>query len=408
MEIDQLMTAASELPKLLEVAAAQSIAHLADGCLIMVGDDDRIERRIEVRHRVPQREQTMRELLKHADVEEWLASCLSEGLESGLSWGGSTTMTVPHDAPEPADTRDTLWLELRSGLSMRLRAGGRTVGSLSLFYSEADGEPGLEARSRAADFALHLALMVDNLLLADISRDAIRTNEEFLSFAAHELKSPIAALMLQVQVMQRIRGNGSAGLSPERLRSGLETIERQSRRLVAMINRLLDISRIAAGRLQLDRSELDLVRLVHDVIEQMSDPISQASTAIMVTELPSIPGNWDRSRLEQLVTNLLSNALRHGEGKPIEVRLEADEATARMSVVDDGVGIPIERQRRLFRRFFRASEDRSHGLGLGLFVVHEIARAHGGTVRVDSRPGEGATFIVELPRGPATGGNSPG
>jgi PAS domain S-box-containing protein len=239
-------------------------------------------------------------------------------------------------------------------------------------------------------------------------RAALLVRDEFMSVASHELRTPLTALQLRLQSMQRVaRGNAES----ERMSTGLEQVLRQVGRLTDLVNRLLDVSRIVAGRLELELEEVDLVELLREVTGGVADQAARAGCALHLhVEQDSVRGAWDRVRVGQVLTNLLSNAFKYGAGKPVDVTVSADERAAHIAVTDRGIGMSPDAVERVFGRFERAVPVTHYaGLGLGLYVVAQVVEAHGGGVRVDTKPGEGSTFHVELPRAgaksqlPATG-----
>jgi signal transduction histidine kinase len=170
-------------------------------------------------------------------------------------------------------------------------------------------------------------------------------------------------------------------------------------RLTDLVERLLDVSRIVQGRLSLQCEETDLGAVVRQVADDVREEALRVGSTLSVSAPASLPGHWDRARLEQILLNLLSNALKYGGGKPVEIFLEDLGDGARLSVKDYGIGIAAEDHERIFGRFERAAPTRHYGgLGLGLYVTRSIVEAHGGVIGVESRRGEGATFIVDLPR----------
>jgi signal transduction histidine kinase len=227
-------------------------------------------------------------------------------------------------------------------------------------------------------------------------REAVVMRDDFLSVAGHELRTPLTAVQLQVHsLLGRARERyGTDGYLLERL----ERVRRQTERLSGLIDELLDASRISAGRLTLEPEECDLAALVREVADRAAEAAARAGCALRVAAEAPVRGHWDRLRIEQVVSNLLGNALKYGAGKPVEVQVQGGRDRARLAVRDAGIGIPIEDQARIFRRFERAVSSRNFGgLGLGLWIVRQVVEAHGGTVRVESEPGQGATFIAELP-----------
>jgi signal transduction histidine kinase len=179
----------------------------------------------------------------------------------------------------------------------------------------------------------------------------------------------------------------------------VEIIRGQLLRLERLINELLDVSRIAAGKLPLVPEEFDLSALAREVIDRFQQEAHAAGCALEVEAEMPVVGYWDRMRLDQVLTNLLTNAMKYGRGHPIEVSIEGEPARARIVVADHGIGIAPEHQARIFERFERAASPREFGgLGLGLWIVARVVHESGGTVRVQSELGQGARFVVELPR----------
>jgi signal transduction histidine kinase len=231
--------------------------------------------------------------------------------------------------------------------------------------------------------------------------EAVRARDEFLSLASHELKTPLTSLMLQTQLGQRRQQRGES-LPPESVQRVLDLTARQTQRLSRLVNDMLDISRLSAGKLALEAETFDLAELARDVVARLGPQLSEAQCEVSVHAAEPVVGTWDRYRLEQVLTNLLTNAARYASGKPIEVSVRRLGPGAELRVRDHGRGVAQEDQERIFRKFERAVGSREvSGLGLGLFIVRDIVEMHGGTVRVESEPEQGAAFIVGLPLHPA-------
>jgi len=228
---------------------------------------------------------------------------------------------------------------------------------------------------------------------------ALRARDEFLSIAAHDLKTPITSMLLHIQQMlrnleRRGEGDPATGTFLPKLRS----VERQAGRLTALVNDLLDASRISSGRLTMEPEELDLAALVREVVARQEPAATWVGSAITLRADVPVVGRWDRLRLEQVSMNLVSNAIKYGQGKPIEIDVRAEGPRAVITVHDHGVGIDPAHHERIFERFERAGDSRAFaGLGLGLWIVRRILSTMDGTITVDSHPGDGATFRVELP-----------
>jgi two-component system OmpR family sensor kinase len=228
-------------------------------------------------------------------------------------------------------------------------------------------------------------------------REAVRVRDDFISVASHELKTPLTALSLVIQRLAR-RATDARGGGDEDLPRLIDSAHRQTSRLNALVNNLLDVSRIRSGRMHLDLAEVDLVGVVRDGVEHFAGDSARSGPLLSLHAEGPLVGRWDRVRIEQVLTNLLMNAVKYGAGSPITVTIRRDGETAVLTVSDNGIGIPLEDHDRIFERFARGPHGGAPGgFGIGLWIVREIASALGGTVRVTSAPGEGAAFTVVLP-----------
>jgi PAS domain S-box-containing protein len=224
------------------------------------------------------------------------------------------------------------------------------------------------------------------------AQEAVRLRDEFLSIAAHEIRGPITSMRLAVQ------GIRTGVFQAQQLASALEIVDRSQRRLGEFVDKLLDLGRIRTGMLQLEWRPVDLAELAREVVARHAAELSSGTTLHLEAPAP-VPGRWDRFRLDQVLTNLLSNAVKFGAGKPVEIQVNAASGRARLVVRDHGIGIPEDVQQRIFRPFERGVSLRNYGgLGLGLHIARTIVRGMNGELSVDSAPGAGATFTVDLPQ----------
>ncbi len=303
-------------------------------------------------------------------------------------------------APTPEYRELLAELEPRSLLAVPIALRDRVFGILILgtLHRTLDRED----LAVATELGRRAALAIENARLYREAQEAIRAREEFLSIAAHELKTPISTLRLQVE---RLRRQLDAGpVEPERLRAGLDRALAQSGRLARLLDHLLDLSRATAGRLVLEREEVELGGLAEEVTARLGAQLAKAGCPVRVRTAGPVRGHWDRIRIEQVLTNLLGNVSRHAPGAPVEIEVGAADGRAQLRVRDHGPGIAPEVQPRIFKPYPRSAEPGKEGLGLGLYITKQIADAHGGSIAVESEPGRGATFTVELPLGgPAPG-----
>lgn len=231
---------------------------------------------------------------------------------------------------------------------------------------------------------------------------AVAARDEFIATVAHELRNPIAPLMFQVRLaIDKTQQMDSAGtaVSPEWATSQLRRIEQRLHRVLETLDRLLDVSRLSSGRIDLELEHVDMGACVREVLSSFEAELAVARCELRFSRHDGVTGWWDCLRLDQICRNLVSNAIRFGAGRPIDVSIDADDQYAIFEVRDQGIGIPPEEQEQIFERFERGgSEKRSGGFGIGLWVAKNICAAMGGTIAVESAVGRGARFTVVLPR----------
>ncbi|GMT96066.1 hypothetical protein KH5H1_01850 [Corallococcus caeni] len=231
-------------------------------------------------------------------------------------------------------------------------------------------------------------------LLAHSLRESLQARDDFLAVASHELKTPLAAFRLHLERLERSLGDEALG----RARSPLESAGRQVQRLHALMETLLDVSQLTTGRLALELNDVDLTAVVGHAVARLREEVARMGVTVTLDAGLPLVGRYDKLRIDQVVTHLLTNAAKYGAGRPIAVRVAAEDGTARLTVRDEGIGISEEDRARIFERFERAVPGRNYGgLGLGLWIARQVVEAHGGRITVDSKPGLGSTFVVELP-----------
>jgi signal transduction histidine kinase/Na+/proline symporter len=303
------------------------------------------------------------------------------GLDAWGSW--------PGELGEPPRFLDTAVFPLV--------AGGRVLGALTLFASERHRFRFPDDQALCEELAHRVAIAVENATLFRVAQEAIRARDEFLAVASHELKTPLTPLRLKLQAALRLMHRGGTPAPTEQLAASVRGVDAHVQRLVDLINQLLDASRVAreGPRLALERT--DLGASVREVVDRHRAELAEAGCAVAVSIRREVIGSFDRVRIGQVVTNILMNAMKYAPG-PIDVVVDADSLTARLAVRDRGPGIAPDDRERIFRPFERGvSHLQASGFGLGLHIVRQIVEAHGGVVHVESTPGAGSTFVVELP-----------
>ncbi|MEJ5057113.1 MULTISPECIES: hybrid sensor histidine kinase/response regulator [unclassified Pseudomonas] len=228
---------------------------------------------------------------------------------------------------------------------------------------------------------------------------AVRMRDDFMSIVAHEVRTPLNGLILETQLrkMHLARDNASA-FTLDKMHAMVDRDERQIKSLIRLIEDMLDVSRIRTGKLSIRPTRFDLSERVRNLLQNFAAQIDAAESSVTLDAEQPVVGNWDEFRIEQVISNLLTNALRYGAKSPITVKVYSQNGQARVEVRDLGIGISEENQQRIFQQFERVTAKHAvAGLGLGLFISEQIVTAHGGTITVESRIGEGALFRVCLP-----------
>lgn len=307
-------------------------------------------------------------------------------------------------------------LGIKSVMCVPLKARGKIIGIITLISSESGKRYNEKDLTIAEDLAKRAALAVDNASLfaeqvtarQEIEslvtklKDALAARDEFLSIASHELKTPITALKLQLQLAQRnVKANADPSAIIHQLAKILDTSTRQVDRLTCLVEDLLDVARVRAGKFQLSPTEVRVVDLVRDVIDRFANQLAFTNSRVELSVDTGIVGNWDCSRIEQVLVNLVSNSIKYASGSPIHISAHQNADWVTLQVRDQGPGISKEIQPLIFERFERGiSSQNISGLGLGLFITRQIVEAHQGTISVESEIDQGANFVVRLPNQP--------
>lgn len=358
-------------------------------------------RRAAVAHRDPERARLLEERLAEREL------VLGEGGVGAVLASGRPDLRVECSPREVAQALDAgapdalVELGASSYLCVPLVTRGHVLGALSMVWVEPD------ERFEPADFAVALdiaqraALCLENARLLRMLREAVQIREDFVSVASHELRTPLSALMLQIQGLSRALGRADGRVPAEKARAKLALAERQIERLTRLVDTLLDVTRINHGRIELRLEDVDLCEVVRDVAARLESELERSGCSLVIDAPERAVGRWDRLRIDQVITNLLLNAVKYGRGKPIQVRISVEGGSAMLEVNDQGIGIPHEYLGRIFGRFERAAPSSAYGgLGVGLYIVDQILKAHGGSIHVESAPGMGARFQVALPLSP--------
>jgi signal transduction histidine kinase/putative methionine-R-sulfoxide reductase with GAF domain len=409
-EASAILASSLDYDATLRQVAQLAVPHLADVCTVFVVTEDG-----EIRRGATAHGDAIRADLVDSLWRSWAGSVSPR---SSVATAIRTrqpilnpVISVDHResiAQNPEHLETLRKLGFRSSIVVPLHARGETTGALALFVSGPKGQYGPDDLALAESLAGRAALAVDNARLYREARRAIQVRDEFLSVAAHELKTPITTLLGFSQLLLS-QLNQEEGLDERIVGRALRAVEQGSKRMSRLVAQILDVSRLDGGRLVLDREDTDLATLVQGIAEAMQTTTTRHT--LRVRTPASLPALVDPLRLEQVLTNLLDNAIKFSPtGGCIDVELaEPSPGRARLIVTDQGIGIPIERRKHIFERFYQAHEgDHAAGLGLGLYISLQIVDRHGGTITPEFPPDGGCRFSIDLPTGPvevvSTGG----
>lgn len=399
-EISRLLAASLDYAETLTSLARATLPFLADACVIyhLVGRDTL--RRLALAHVDPAIEQLLHQIQRfeisvesdipvarvvrsgNLVVEHQIAATIGERIHADPAYQAVIRRFAP-----------------QAYICVPLRARGRTLGAVAFILTEHNRQYAATDVALAEEVAQRAALALDNARLYQEAQDAITVRDQFLSIAAHELKTPLTSLLGNAQVIER-RAMREGSL-PERELRAMHVISAQAKRLSKMIAALLDISRLEQGKLRIELSPVDLCALVERVVEEVQPSLTAHTVECISPDDRSIVIDGDELRLEQVLQNLVNNAMKYSlGGGPVRVQVMQRGELACIAVTDHGIGIPPEDIPHLFERFYRAGNtDERHvsGMGIGLYIVKEIVTLHGGSVEVESTVGSGSTFTVCLP-----------
>ncbi|MFL5355589.1 ATP-binding protein [Archangium sp.] len=410
-----LIEASTQLAELLdekgtlERVARLAVPQLGQWCIVDRVDDAGQPHRAAEVHQDPARQQVLRELAEHLPPDLDTPQPTVHVLRTGRPLLAHEATPALLHAGDP----DAAWPELlrrlgtRTAIALPLSVRGQTLAAM-LLGTEAPGfQYGPHELALAEELARRASVAMDNARLYRQSQEAVRLREDFLSVASHELHTPLTPLRLHLQTLQRTLAASADGVATNLLPK-VDKALRQVKRLSQLVDDLLDVSRLTSGRLRLQLEDVDLLELTRDLAERFAEQARAADCPLRITTEGAPIGHWDRMRLEQVLTNLITNALKYGVGQPVELHVAAAGGRAYWSIRDHGIGIAAQDFDRIFGRFERAVSTRQYGgLGLGLYISREIVRTLGGDIQVESQPGTGSRFTVELPLEPALDAREP-
>ncbi len=375
--------------------ASLAVPTMGDWCGVELVDEDGTAKQVAVAHVDPAKVAFARELRDKYPTDPDAPTGVPRILRTGVSelYEDIPDALLEASAKDEEHLRIMRELGLRSAMSVPIKDRGKVVGVISFILSTGERRYTQDDLLMAEQLGERAGAAIGNALLYKQARDAVRIRDEFMLVAGHELRTPLSALSLHHEALTNTRDDTPL----QKVRERGVKLKAQTDRLARLIEELLDVSRISAGRLSLDVEDVDLDVLLREAADRMRVELERARSQLHLETEP-VRGRWDRGRLDQVITNLLSNAVKYARGKPVTACVRMHEGAAQIIVKDEGIGIAPADQARIFERFERAVPSRKYGgLGLGLWITSRLVASHGGTITVESSLGAGATFTVTLP-----------
>ncbi|MGI5860642.1 MAG: GAF domain-containing sensor histidine kinase [Myxococcales bacterium] len=391
-----LFEGAFERRQTLSKLAQLLVPNLADWCMLDMVEGRKVER-VAAAHWNPDLDEKAAELLRPLRVDRSGQAGLARVLCTGKTHLERDWFLAPgEEAAE--DLAILASLGVRTWMAVPIRARGGIVALLTLAISETTRTYASEDVRLVEDLAARAALAVENALLFEDVRRAVRVRDDTISIVSHDLRSPMNAFMLQIQRLERLVTRRTA-TSEAQARELLEKMRHTVGSMDRLISNLLDMARIEGGRLQLDRRAHEPLKVVTRALEPLELLAGQKKQALEIDVPPDLPRIWsDSDRLAQVLSNLVGNAIKFThEGGRISVRAEASAGEVRFVVEDNGPGISPEVLPHVFDRYWQPKESARRGFGLGLFIVKGLVEAHDGRVWVESALGKGSRFFFTIP-----------
>jgi signal transduction histidine kinase len=387
----QLGTAFDEGTSLAGVAKL-AVDAMCDWCAIEVLHSDGALRPVAVAHVEPEKTRLVEEMLRlrRADERRAAPARVVRTGEAELHAAVSDP-TLVADPRIVEQLRIAVELDIRSAIFAPIKTVDGTIGVVTL----AAGSPrryDADDLAMAGELGERLGAAIATSRLLARMAEAVALREELLTIAGHELRTPLTTILLQIESVRRLPDSTRLGDARERLTK----VSTQVQRIAALVEDLVDLGRISAAQLTLVREEIDLASLVTDVASRLASDARRAGAELVVDVEPAI-GRWDRLRVEQIATDLITSALKHGRGKPVEITVRRHDDAAVLTISDRRIAIDAKDQARILDHAERAVPSRKlGGLGLRLWIARRLVDAHGGSVSV-ANAGDGSTCTVRLP-----------
>jgi signal transduction histidine kinase len=400
-EASHLLSASLDIEQTLPKLAALAVPRIADWSAVHTVNRAGAIREVAVAHVDPQKVREVQALFKDYVPDPQAIHGSRKVIRTGEP---DLIAHIPDSmlrelAQSPEQFARLRSLGFKSYVCVPMRAGRRVLGAITFVSTREDRWYDKADIDLAQELADRSAIAIENARLYAHAQEAVRIREDFLSIASHELRTPMTALRLQIKILKRALAAASKSeRAKQTVGDHVRDLDDQGERLTRLINGLFDVTAISAGKLDLDVTDGDFRNIVQTTVQSLRPLAREHGVQITVDAPEPLPGRWDETRVTQVVANLVSNAIKYGGGKPVSVRVAAEDSVVQLSVRDEGPGIPRAHRARIFERFERVPRvGGPTGLGLGLYIVRQIVQAHGGKVELEGQA-TGTVFRVTLPR----------
>jgi signal transduction histidine kinase/response regulator of citrate/malate metabolism len=401
-EATKILSSSLEYKKTLTNLANIVVPQLAEWCGIdIITEDGKLQNLVvahEDSHKVKLAKMLQKKYPADLNSPSGVAAVIKSGEPQILN--DITQEMIVNSARDEEHLKLLTEIGFKSVMIVPLKGQNKTLGAITFVASHENKSFIKEDLIFAQELAARASTAIDNAILYQKSLEGIRIRDEFLNIAAHELRTPLTSLQLQMQLLLSHITKATT-IKSSILQKSLLAGEQQTKRLGNLINNLLDVSRMSNKKIELEKDIVDLSELLKDVISRFDSSLKHSGTKMTFRNSVNIKGKWDKFRLDQVMTNLISNAIKYGEGKPIKITIKTNKNKAVISIKDNGMGMNSEDKKKIFNRFVRTEAAKKYGgLGLGLYISKQIVEAHEGTISVNSSLNKGSEFIIKLPLNP--------
>lgn len=399
-EAGALLVSSLDYEDTVQTIAKLTIPHLADWCSFDICIDGELKN-LALLHRDSSKQDLIEQLysryMSHPEADFGLRRVIKTG--QTIFYENIDNTLLSGIALDQHQLDLALAINDRSAVIVPLKVKGDTIGAITLALSDSGRHYDNKLVDVAEELGRRAALAYENSRLYKVAQEAVELRNDFLSIASHELNTPITSLKLQLQMTDKVlRNTDSSDVPVEKFKRSVEGCVKQVDRLINLVQVLLDVSRIQSGKFTFSFEEVNLNHIISEIIERQKEILNNSNCILDFKMNGDALAIVDKTRIEQVMVNLLTNTIKYAPGK-IDLNVEVIDEQIRIIFRDHGNGIPEHKLKKIFDRFERATSNQSvGGLGLGLYIVKQIVEGHQGEIQVESKQGEGTVFTITIPQ----------